>query len=143
MPGTLSAVSGFVAPLFDVAHYVPVLQWASVILMALTGVYEARKRNLDLLGALVIAFVSAMGGGTIRDILLGRFPIFWVRDPVPLLSVAAVTIVGVTVLEVGGRPTAHPAHGLMKAAMRPVSAAMVERPLLVVGLDALGLGLFS
>ena len=36
---------------------------------------------MDIVGAITVAFVTALGGGTIRDLLLGRTPVFWVLDP--------------------------------------------------------------
>lgn len=40
---------------------------------------------MDLLGVLVIAIVTAVGGGTIRDVLLDRYPVFWIHEPVYLV----------------------------------------------------------
>ena len=40
----------------------------------------ARDRGLDLLGIIVIAAITAIGGGTLRDLLLNRYPIFWITD---------------------------------------------------------------
>ena len=58
------------------------MQWSAILLAALAGTYAARKRGMDFFGVLVIAFVSCVGGGTIRDLLLGRFPIFWLETPI-------------------------------------------------------------
>eukprot|EP00930_Biecheleria_cincta_P057448 TRINITY_DN43380_c0_g1_i1.p1 TRINITY_DN43380_c0_g1~~TRINITY_DN43380_c0_g1_i1.p1 ORF type:complete len:309 (-),score=24.20 TRINITY_DN43380_c0_g1_i1:15-941(-) len=44
---------------------------------AFTGSLAAGMENMDLLGCVIVGFVTALGGGTLRDILLGRFPIFW------------------------------------------------------------------
>lgn len=44
---------------------------------ALTGTLAGGMEGMDILGCIVIGFVTSMGGGTLRDILLGRFPIFW------------------------------------------------------------------
>jgi uncharacterized membrane protein YeiH len=48
---------------------------------AMTGALAARRRNLDVFGVLVIAFVTALGGGTLRDIFLGHFPVAWTQHP--------------------------------------------------------------
>ena len=64
------------------------VQWSAIILSALTGLYAARKHGMDFYGSLVIAFIVALGGGTIRDLLLGRYPIFWLAEPVYAVSVA-------------------------------------------------------
>jgi uncharacterized membrane protein YeiH len=85
-----------------------------------SGALVAGRKKLDLLGVVIIAAVTAIGGGTIRDLLLDRHPVFWVADPIYLYIIllsAAVTIVYVR-------------------RFRPP-----ERLLLVA--DALGLALFS
>ncbi len=51
-----------------------------VAVFAVSGVLAARSRGLDLLGIIVIAAITAVGGGTLRDLLLNRYPIFWVTD---------------------------------------------------------------
>ncbi len=57
------------------------LTYVAVIASAISGALEARKHQMDIVGATTIAFVTAFGGGTIRDMLLGRTPVFWVVDP--------------------------------------------------------------
>src|SRR5262245_38617075 len=70
------------------------VQWAALVLTALAGVSEARRHDLDYFGALVIAFVVSVGGGTLRDLLLARYPLFWVTNPVYLITVIIVATVG-------------------------------------------------
>ena len=48
---------------------------------AMSGALAAGRRNMDIFGVAVIAFVTALGGGTIRDLTLGRFPINWTQHP--------------------------------------------------------------
>ena len=57
------------------------LTYIAVMASAVSGALEARKHEMDIVGATTIAFVNAFGGGTIRDLLLGRTPVFWVLDP--------------------------------------------------------------
>jgi uncharacterized membrane protein YeiH len=47
---------------------------------AVTGVLAARGKQVDLFGVLVLALVTAFGGGTVRDVLLGDLPVFWMAD---------------------------------------------------------------
>ncbi len=47
---------------------------------AISGVLTAIEKRFDLVGSLVIGFVTAIGGGTIRDLLIGRFPVGWLTD---------------------------------------------------------------
>lgn len=49
-------------------------------IFAISGVLTAMGKKFDLVGTLIIGFVTAIGGGTIRDILIGRFPVGWLND---------------------------------------------------------------
>lgn len=91
-----------------------------VAVFAVSGALAAGRRSLDLLGVVVIATVTATGGGTLRDLLLDRNPVFWIADTTFLyVSVAAALL---TVLYARFR---HPPEKLILIA------------------DALGLALFS
>jgi len=57
-----------------------ILDLVGVAVFAVSGVLAARDRGLDLLGIIVIAAITAIGGGTLRDLLLNRYPIFWITD---------------------------------------------------------------
>jgi len=48
---------------------------------AMSGALAAGRRNMDIFGVTAIAFVTALGGGTIRDVVLGNFPIAWTQHP--------------------------------------------------------------
>lgn len=48
---------------------------------AMSGALAAGRRNMDVFGVAVIAFVTALGGGTVRDVILGNFPIGWTQHP--------------------------------------------------------------
>lgn len=48
---------------------------------AMSGALVAGQRNMDIFGVVVIAFVTALGGGTIRDVVLGNYPIVWTQHP--------------------------------------------------------------
>jgi len=47
---------------------------------AISGVLTAIQKKFDLVGALIIGFVTAIGGGTLRDTLIGKFPVGWLND---------------------------------------------------------------
>ncbi|HEY0778624.1 MAG TPA: trimeric intracellular cation channel family protein [Gemmatirosa sp.] len=59
---------------------------------AVSGALAAGRKGLDLLGVLVLALVTAVGGGTIRDVLLGRHPIFWLADPRYLAAILVAAL---------------------------------------------------
>ncbi|KXS53957.1 trimeric intracellular cation channel family protein [Marinobacter persicus] len=48
---------------------------------AMSGALAAGRRNMDFFGVAVVAFLTALGGGTVRDILLGNFPVNWTQHP--------------------------------------------------------------
>ena len=70
-----------------------VLTYIAVIASSISGALEARKHQMDIVGAVTIAYVNAFGGGTIRDLLLGRTPIFWVVDPALTITTFVVSII--------------------------------------------------
>ncbi|WP_323035845.1 trimeric intracellular cation channel family protein [Pararhodobacter sp.] len=57
------------------------LDYLSVFVFALTGALAASRAQLDLVGFLFIASLTAVGGGTLRDMMLNRDLVFWVVDP--------------------------------------------------------------
>ncbi|HEX4684413.1 MAG TPA: TRIC cation channel family protein, partial [Gemmatimonadaceae bacterium] len=56
------------------------LDLIGVAVFAVSGALAAGRKHLDLLGVIVLALVTGVGGGTIRDVLLDRHPIFWLAD---------------------------------------------------------------
>lgn len=87
---------------------------------AVSGALAAGRKRLDLLGVLVLALVTAVGGGTLRDVLLGRRPIFWLADPAYVIAIAAAALVTVA----------------MARWRRPPGPALLVA-------DAVGLGVYS
>ncbi|MDR3394852.1 MAG: trimeric intracellular cation channel family protein [Parasulfuritortus sp.] len=57
-----------------------ILDLCAVSVCAITATLEARRSELDMFGVLVIAVIAGIGGGTVRDLLLGRLPVYWVHD---------------------------------------------------------------
>jgi len=96
-----------------------VLDLFGVFVFAISGAAVAARKQLDLFGALVLATVTALGGGTLRDVLLDRHPLGWFGDATPLLAVLAAVLL--SVLWCRWRPL--PRHALAVA-------------------DAIGLGVF-
>lgn len=92
----------------------------AVAVSAVSGALTAGRRQMDAVGVLALALVTALGGGTLRDVLLGSRPLFWIQDT---NYVWAAALFGLTT---------------MLTARLWLS---VERALLVI--DALGLALFT
>lgn len=73
-------------------NLVAVLDAASVFVFALTGGLAASRAQLDLVGFLFFAALTAVGGGTVRDLLLDRTP-FWIDRPSNLIIAAMAAVV--------------------------------------------------
>jgi len=52
-----------------------------VAVFAVTGAIAAGQKKMDMFGVVVVATVTALGGGTVRDLVIGTSPVFWVSDP--------------------------------------------------------------
>src|SRR5262244_2246996 len=97
-----------------------VLDLLGVAVFAASGVLAAGRKSMDLLGVAVIAMVTALGGGTLRDLLLDRHPLAWIADVSYLWASLAATAATIAWVRVRMPP---------------------ERALLVA--DALGLAFFA
>ena len=65
---------------------------AAVAVNALTGVLDAGRKKMDLVGVIMVGCATALGGGTVRDVLLDR-TVFWINDPVYLIVAVITTVV--------------------------------------------------
>jgi uncharacterized membrane protein YeiH len=74
--------------LFDAAT--AVLDWLGVIVFAITGALVASRKQMDVVGFALLGTVTGIGGGTLRDLLLG-LPVFWVKEPAYLVTCVAVS----------------------------------------------------
>jgi len=105
-----------------ISELLSAMETLAIFAYAISGLIEARRRNLDVVGAFIVAFLTAFGGGTLRDLLLERRPFYWVEHQNYVLILFAMSLA---------------APFLLKSTTRVVSS----RALLVA--DAVGLGLFS
>ena len=94
----------------------------AILVGAFSGFIEARRKRMDLVGVFTVAFITAFGGGTLRDILLDHRPLFWVTH-----QEYAILIF---VMALGASPL-----------IRTLRQIVSER--LIVIADAIGLGLFT
>jgi uncharacterized membrane protein YeiH len=94
----------------------------AILIAAFSGFGEAQKKGMDIVGLYVVAFIAAFGGGTLRDILLDRRPLFWVEHQEYALLVFVLSFIALP---------------LMRLFKSIVSDWMLNFA------DALGLGLFS
>lgn len=106
------------------SHIVVTLSLIATAAMAASAAIQAHRFELDLFGATVLGIVTAVGGGTLRDLLLGLTPVFWIIDSRYLLVAV---------------PAAMFSYGLA----RRMPSGNGRRLALLMHLDAIGLGLFT
>lgn len=119
---SVPALPELVSALDPNTRLVPAIELVAVLAAAFSGFAEARKKNMDVVGVFVIAFVTAFGGGTLRDLLLDRRPFFWVEHYEYVIVILVLTI-------------------LVTPAMR-IAHRLVPNWAFVTA-DAIGLGFFS
>ena len=72
-----------------------VLDLLGTVAFAISGALAAMNRRLDLFGIFIIAFVTAIGGGTIRDVLIGNTPVTWMENTIYIYVIGIVTILAI------------------------------------------------
>ena len=97
-----------------------IIELLGIAVFTISGAFSAMQKRLDVFGVLIIGFVTALGGGIIRDVMIGYTPVTWMRDPyIPLI----ILLTGLATMFLKNR---------IKRLKRPF-----------VLFDALGLGLFT
>jgi len=115
-----------------------ILDLVGVAVFAVSGTLAAGRTGLDLLGVIVIAALTAIGGGTLRDLLLNRHPIFWITDAKYLTVIIASALLTVCYVRIwpppGNTLLVADALGLALFAMfgAQVAEAAQRPPLIVV-----------
>ncbi|MCX2583405.1 trimeric intracellular cation channel family protein [Pedobacter sp. MR22-3] len=70
-----------------------ILEILGTVAFSISGTFTAMQRKLDPFGVLIIAFVTSIGGGTVRDLLIGDTPVAWMRDIQTCLIILATSLV--------------------------------------------------
>jgi uncharacterized membrane protein YeiH len=65
-------------------HIIDIL---GTIAFALAGAFSAMEKKLDPFGVLVLSFVTAVGGGTLRDLVIGNLPVNWLRNETAVIVI--------------------------------------------------------
>ena len=94
----------------------------AILVGAFSGFIEARRKRMDLVGVFTVAFITAFGGGTLRDILLDLRPLFWVTHQEYAILIFVLALMATPLI-------------------RTLRHILSEK--LIVIADAIGLGLFS
>lgn len=104
-------------PIDQLVNVITILGLAA---FTISGVIEAKRKDMDAFGCMSVAFITALGGGTIRDVLLNRYPLFWIQNQwyaIGIFALAAAFFYGARFIRLSPRAILVP--------------------------DAFGLGLFS
>lgn len=70
--------------------WITLLDYFGLVVFAISGCMVAAEKRLDMVGFVFFAVATGIGGGTLRDVVLGQLPVFWVQDPTPLVLCALV-----------------------------------------------------
>ncbi len=73
------------------------------IAFALSGCFVAAEKKADIIGFWLLAIVASIGGGTLRDLILGLAPVFWIKDPTALIISSLTAFAGYWFLKHGPR----------------------------------------
>jgi uncharacterized membrane protein YeiH len=105
--------------------FLKLVEVIGTLAFAMTGIFEARRLKMDIVGVYAVAMVTAFGGGTVRDLFLQRHPLFWIQNWPYGVAIFVLSLVSVLILK---QIRDKKGRGLF---------------LVVTVCDALGLGLFS
>lgn len=72
-----------------------ILDLLGTMAFAISGALAAMNRKLDLFGIFIIAFVTAVGGGTVRDVLIGSTPVMWMENTLYIYLIGIVSILSI------------------------------------------------
>ncbi|QJD97607.1 trimeric intracellular cation channel family protein [Mucilaginibacter robiniae] len=100
--------------------FTSIIELLGTIAFTISGVFAAMQKRLDLFGVLIMGFVTAIGGGTIRDVLIGVTPVSWMLD---LTTLGVIITTGIITV-------------LFKKTVKNLKVTLFF-------FDALGLGLFT
>ncbi len=73
--------------------FIAALDWLGITVFAVTGALVASRKQMDVVGFALLATVTGVGGGTVRDLCLGLVPVFWVEQPAYVAACVAAAVV--------------------------------------------------
>lgn len=102
-------------------EFLRIIDILGTVAFAVSGVFAAMHKKLDVFGVLIIAFVTSVGGGTIRDIMIGDLPVNWIRN----IDISMIILISV----------------IVAILLRDTISKNFQKTLLVF--DSIGLGFFT
>ena len=79
---------------FSPEQMIYLLDMVGIIACAIAGTTLALYKRFDLFGCILVSMVNAIGGGTLRDVMLGRHPLFWMTDLSYVIVITLTSILG-------------------------------------------------
>lgn len=73
-------------------NFLDTIELLGTFSFAVSGAFFAMEKKLDPFGVLILSFVTAIGGGTLRDIMIGNLPVGWLRDGTATLVIFCAAI---------------------------------------------------
>jgi uncharacterized membrane protein YeiH len=110
--------------MFDNLTLITILTILATTAMAVSAAIQAARNEFDLFGAAFLAVITAVGGGTMRDLLIGNQPVFWLKDQIYVFTAVPVGMVAFFLAE-------------------KLETGLGRRKLLLNLTDAVGLALFT
>lgn len=113
-----------------ITSLIPAFPWSflfiqdliGTVVFAISGAIAARQHKMDIFGMFVLAFVTGVGGGTLRDVMIGSTPVFWMKQPIYVLMISVAVVI-------------------VALAKNAIDKAYWKTGLLIF--DAIGLGVFT
>ena len=68
-------------------NYIYILDLIGTVVFAITGALAAKEHKMDVFGMLILSFVTGVGGCTLRDMMIGSTPVFWMKNPFYILMI--------------------------------------------------------
>ena len=111
-------------------NLVTIIEVTAILVGAFSGFIEARRRRMDVVGVFTVAFITAFGGGTLRDILLDKRPLFWVMHQEYAILIFVLALVASPLMKAmkqKGQPAAQAAGAGAQIVAMPRAASAAER----------------
>ena len=72
--------------------FVTLLDYSGIIVFVITGALVAARNENDIISNVILGAVTGIGGGTLRDMMLGQTPVFWIREPIYIYICLATSV---------------------------------------------------
>jgi polar amino acid transport system substrate-binding protein len=143
-PEFIQVVSGYLYPVLLLettdSVWFSVMQQLGIIAFALSGLTLAYRYHATLLGTFLLALLPSFGGGILRDILLGRFPVFFLSARLYMLTLLVIVLGGFALMRVGKKLLQHNFFKTHRVSYK-TSQRFFDTLLTVT--DAIGLAVFT